>query len=104
MSYKVKDGLRDIAPRGQTRNSRGYHVERPKYYDTSVLRCYEIAFENRYSAQLERQIPKVFINNSYLEFEEETVRESKRWSTNTYLLLLRRQIFFPIAWNVHYSA
>ena len=38
MSFRVKDGLRDIAPRGQTRNSRGYRVEHPKYYDTSVLR------------------------------------------------------------------
>ena len=36
MSFRVKDGLRDVAPRGQTRNamqdSRGYH----KYYDISV--------------------------------------------------------------------
>ena len=40
MSFKAKDGLRDMAPRSQTRNltqdSRGYPVEHHQYYDISV--------------------------------------------------------------------
>ena len=39
--FKVKDGLRDIAPRGQTRNtmwdSHDYRVEHDQYYDISVI-------------------------------------------------------------------
>ena len=41
MSSKVKDGLHDIAPRGQMKktlwDSCGYRIEHPQYYDISVV-------------------------------------------------------------------
>ena len=46
MSFKVKDGLRDIAPRTARRETlRGYRVEDNQYYDISVL--FRVRFKMR---------------------------------------------------------